>query len=1254
MAPDYFDSSVEFPELDPLTGLPVGTKGNAEGARTVSSFSDEDWEKFLNDGASALNSGTFVNPMDIATQEENKKLRSQIEELRAEAERAQSEFHAQQDRYVEVLRQLNEKNKEALEEQRVQHEKQMAEMNSHFEALQNASRNAGEMETELRDQIERLRSEKEELQRQTEILRHEAETQQKRYAEEKERAEADLERTREEARQNEARLSAEAASRENKLEEERAAEKERLLREINEIREKARLDAEAKSAEFESRLAEELGRKDSEMTSRLEAAEEEKRQILVAADDEKNALREEAQRTQNVLKEKAEQDQATLRERASARINEIIAANTQLQEKEKQLTKDLEESNKNYEALAEALRDTREKLEYSESEQAKRDLEAARMRLEEEASLRDQKISEAKALIQQQWSKLQQDRETLSAERDAVAQQRADAEEEKRRAVAWQQSTLSERLKLQDAQKKLAADQEEADLLRAELEKLRADVQSGLEKLNADREAYEKRVAEETAERQGQIAAARTFLEKMHKESEEERANVMMERLSFEKEKEDALRQLETDRNEFEERKNRFRKELDLLTSWSGFRSDVEEPVKDEAPQETAAAEETSAEPVPAEAPVDERLSAKDFFRDDPVEELYSADALPSQDRSDDDTSEDVNSVMASPFADLFMEPSLTESLFPGSTLAGRSEDPAQEEVIPEEGTEEGHEEPVVPAEEIQPLDPFEVQKDVETEPEAGHEEPAVVPAEEIHPIDSSEEHGDGEEGPAAEKTEPETASAEEAYPEETAAVREEPQQEEEPAAVEEPVNGEIIPEPEDHTTDAPEEKQENSVPESDAVPEKEETEVSSNSVTGEDDNLSTLLAAEIEQKVSELMDTVSRSEENAPEAEKDHTGNLFDTLTDVSVRGFAAEPEEKEDFSLMFHGAEKAEEPASDVGEETFSTEPFDFDSVTDALNLAMLEKDEYSFTENNLMTEGEVCLIAENLNAKYYINGDNYSYPAFRDANFVCPSQSCTAVVSDVPFCGYAMLRAVVLPTELAGGAVYVDGHQIQKEDCIYIGSDRILSKQQTVMEWLVDNAGGKVSERKKHYQETLEEIGISKWAKRSLKALGYSRRILVLLLACEAHDAKIVVLNDPHFSIDPKDEMVARRIFKHLHDSGKTVLMSSSDLFTLQSVASRVIILTNGSISYSGSYRDFLEAFSGVAVSVPGQYGEAVEAVAKSDGRFDFSSEGDECMLILKKGVRGTTADAFALLESAGVPTESIRNTEKTFALACREAF
>ena len=128
MASDYFDSSIEFPELDLLTGLPVGTKP-ASGASSSDTVSGDDWQKqFLDDSAKALDSGVFVNPMDIATQEENKKLRKQLEDLRAESEQAQAEFREQQDKYVEVLRQLNEKNQADLEEQRVQHEKQMAEL----------------------------------------------------------------------------------------------------------------------------------------------------------------------------------------------------------------------------------------------------------------------------------------------------------------------------------------------------------------------------------------------------------------------------------------------------------------------------------------------------------------------------------------------------------------------------------------------------------------------------------------------------------------------------------------------------------------------------------------------------------------------------------------------------------------------------------------------------------------------------------------------------------------------------------------------------------------------------------------------------------------------------------------------------------------------------------------------------------------------------------------------------------------------
>ncbi|MBQ8994339.1 MAG: hypothetical protein IJ091_00830, partial [Oscillospiraceae bacterium] len=203
---------------------------------------------------------------------------------------------------------------------------------------------------------------------------------------------------------------------------------------------------------------------------------------------------------------------------------------------------------------------------------------------------------------------------------------------------------------------------------------------------------------------------------------------------------------------------------------------------------------------------------------------------------------------------------------------------------------------------------------------------------------------------------------------------------------------------------------------------------------------------------------------------------------------------------------------------------------------------------------------------------------------------------------------------------------------------------------IEWLVDNAGGNLSEQKERYQQLLEDIGISKWASRTLRSIGYARRMLVLLLASSLHSSKLVLFNDPHFALEPKDEMVARRIFKHLHDSGKTVMIASSDLFTLQSVANRVLILKNGAAAYTGSFKDFLETYSGVSVSFPQEYTEAVKAV--TDDRYVLLSAGEGCTLSMKKGEKGSTTDLVHLLESAGVPTESIRNTEKTFALACRE--
>ena len=250
--------------------------------------------------------------------------------------------------------------------------------------------------------------------------------------------------------------------------------------------------------------------------------------------------------------------------------------------------------------------------------------------------------------------------------------------------------------------------------------------------------------------------------------------------------------------------------------------------------------------------------------------------------------------------------------------------------------------------------------------------------------------------------------------------------------------------------------------------------------------------------------------------------------------------------------------------------------------------------------------------------------------------------------------MLRALASPDELAEGEVYVGGHKISAADYLYIGSDRLLSRHSNVLEWLVDNAGGKTGDTEKRYKELLEKVGITKWAKQSLGSLSYSRRILVLLVSSAEYNADLIFINDPHFTINPKDEMVARRIFKHFNDSGKTVVISTPDLVSVQSVASRVVLLKNSAVLFSDSYKQFMEQYSTISVSIPREYEEEVKRVIGSDSTYSVLQLEDECVIKLQKGSLGSTGDLIRIAEEAGVPTEQIRNSEKTFADACGEAF
>ena len=451
-----------------------------------------------------------------------------------------------------------------------------------------------------------------------------------------------------------------------------------------------------------------------------------------------------------------------------------------------------------------------------------------------------------------------------------------------------------------------------------------------------------------------------------------------------------------------------------------------------------------------------------------------------------------------------------------------------------------------------------------------------------------------------------------------------------------------------------------------------------------------------IEQKVSELLDTVEREQDlllHSP-TQQILTENLFDALerlelgkeTDRSADGLISPEdilpsvteteapvgedvpaaEKEETIQPESVGAELPqpeavlledlpEEEKEEKNEENALPEDdlgFDFDAVTDALAIDAFEKEDYRYTENNLMEGGKSLLVGDSVTSKFYVNGKEYSYPAFREVSTLCPEGTCTAVVSDVPFCGYALLRAVAQPFELEEGKFILDGRDIDQSDLLYLGSDRLADRRQTVSLWLADNSDGRGMTVPKA-QTLLEDVGAGDWADTRLTELTSARRMLVILLGAVRHSARVILINDPKFSVTPEDEMIARRIFKRLNDAGKTILIASSDSFTLQAVANRVLVLKDGSVRFTGSFRDFIEHFAGVSIRVPAAYAQAIADAALADGRLSLTQKEDETVLSLVRPAEGTLREMLQTALNAGVPLEEIRTVDKSFEQACMEA-
>jgi ABC-2 type transport system ATP-binding protein len=114
------------------------------------------------------------------------------------------------------------------------------------------------------------------------------------------------------------------------------------------------------------------------------------------------------------------------------------------------------------------------------------------------------------------------------------------------------------------------------------------------------------------------------------------------------------------------------------------------------------------------------------------------------------------------------------------------------------------------------------------------------------------------------------------------------------------------------------------------------------------------------------------------------------------------------------------------------------------------------------------------------------------------------------------------------------------------------------------------------KKRIKEVLETVGLKKRARSKVKTFSYGMKQRLGIAQALLHNPDLIILDEPTTGLDPQGIKEIRELIIHLSkDLNKTVFLSSHILKEIEIIASRMIIINNGTTQIEGKVEDLLNS-------------------------------------------------------------------------------
>jgi len=108
-------------------------------------------------------------------------------------------------------------------------------------------------------------------------------------------------------------------------------------------------------------------------------------------------------------------------------------------------------------------------------------------------------------------------------------------------------------------------------------------------------------------------------------------------------------------------------------------------------------------------------------------------------------------------------------------------------------------------------------------------------------------------------------------------------------------------------------------------------------------------------------------------------------------------------------------------------------------------------------------------------------------------------------------------------------------------------------------------------KAIKQTLRAWGLWSERKKKAKTLSAGMRQRLPLACCTLHDPRFVVLDEPTSNLDPETRHEVVNLLIEYTAQGRSLLLSSHDLFDVEQITDRIVLLRQGAIVAQGSVEE-----------------------------------------------------------------------------------